>query len=139
MIKNQIKKIVLLAFFIVQINVLSAQGFGQSALITDWKFNLGDVRLGENESLDDSDWENVQVPHDWSVKQFASPQLASCTGYLPGGIGWYRTKINIPANSNSYYLYFEGCARATTRTSTATRWPSTCRSPWRPRPRPTCS
>ena len=108
MIKNQIKKIVLIGFLIVQINVLSAQGFGQSALITDWKFNLGDVRLGENESLDDSDWENVQVPHDWSVKQFASPQLASCTGYLPGGIGWYRTKINIPANSNSYYLYFEG-------------------------------
>ena len=108
MIKNQIKKIVLLAFFIVQINVLSAQGFGQSSLMTDWKFNLGDVRLGENESLDDSDWENVQVPHDWSVKQFASPHLASCTGYLPGGIGWYRTKINIPANSNRYYLYFEG-------------------------------
>lgn len=110
MAKNQIQKIILLALFAVQINVIFAQGFGQSLLITDWKFNLGDVRLGENESLDDSKWEDIQVPHDWSVKQFASPQLASCTGYLPGGIGWYRTKINIPAvnGEKRYYLYFEG-------------------------------
>ncbi|HSO89433.1 MAG TPA: glycoside hydrolase family 2 TIM barrel-domain containing protein, partial [Draconibacterium sp.] len=110
MSKNQIKKIILLALFIVQINLLYAQGFGQSSLITNWKFNLGDIKLGENESLDDSKWEYVQVPHDWSVKQFASPHLASCTGYLPGGIGWYRTKINIPSvtGDKRYYLYFEG-------------------------------
>lgn len=110
MAKNQTKKIILLSFFVVQINLLLAQGFGQSSLITDWKFNLGDVKLGENELLDDSKWEKVQVPHDWSVKQVASQNLASCTGYLPGGIGWYRTKINIPSTSNSkrFYLYFEG-------------------------------
>ena len=50
MAKNQIKTIILLALFIVQINLLYAQGFGQSSLINDWKFNLGDVKLGENES-----------------------------------------------------------------------------------------
>jgi len=110
MTKNQTKRIILLTLFVIQINLIYAQGFGQSSLITDWKFNLGDVKLGENESLEDSKWENVQVPHDWSVKQFASPNLSSCTGYLPGGIGWYRTKINIPATTigKRYYLYFEG-------------------------------
>ena len=64
MAKNQTKKIILLTLFVVHINLLFAQGFGQSSLITEWKFNLGDVNLGENELLDDSKWDNVQVPHD---------------------------------------------------------------------------
>jgi beta-galactosidase len=110
MLKNHLKKIILSLFLVVQINSLYSQGFGQSTKITDWKFNLGDVKLGENELLDDSKWEDVQIPHDWSVKQFASPHLSSCTGFLPGGIGWYRTKIEIPTvtGNKRYYLYFKG-------------------------------
>ena len=106
----RINKIILTFFLVVQIGSLYAQGFGQSQPINDWKFNLGDVKYGENEMLDDSKWENVQVPHDWSVKQIASPHYASCTGYLPGGIGWYRTKVTIPASTlnKRYYVYFEG-------------------------------
>ncbi len=103
-------KIVLTFFFAVQIGALHAQGFGQSTSITDWKFNLGDVKYGENELLDDSKWEQVQVPHDWSVHQTPSPHYASCMGYLPGGIGWYRTRVTIPAASSDkrFYVYFEG-------------------------------
>ena len=109
MSKNHCQQIFLLFIFVVQINFLQAQGFGHSKLITDWKFNLGDIKLGGIESLDDSKWQAVQVPHDWSVKQSASPLLSSCTGFLPGGIGWYRTKIEIPsAAGKRYYLYFEG-------------------------------
>lgn len=110
MAKNQFKKIILVFILAIQISTIVAQGFGHSTLITEWKFNLGDVKLGGIESFDDSKWEQVQVPHDWTVKQFASPNLASSTGYLPGGIGWYRTNIDIPDTSDNkqYYLYFEG-------------------------------
>jgi hypothetical protein len=109
MFKNHYLKIFLLILWGIQTNFLSGQGFGHSKLITDWKFNLGDIKLGGIESLDDSRWQVVQVPHDWSVKFPASPLLSSCTGYLPGGIGWYRTKIEIPAVAGKcYYLYFEG-------------------------------
>jgi beta-galactosidase len=106
----RINKVILTFFLVVQIGSLYAQGFGESKTITDWKFNLGDVKYGENELLDDSKWENVQVPHDWSVKQIPSPQYASCMGYLPGGIGWYRTKVTIPADKSDrhFYVYFEG-------------------------------
>lgn len=40
----------------------------------------------------------------------ASPNLASCTGYLPGGIGWYRRELQIPAEAKDkkVYVYFEG-------------------------------
>ncbi len=106
----RINKIILTFFLVIQIGSLYAQGFGQSKTINDWKFNLGDVKYGENELLDDSKWENVQVPHDWSVKQIASPHYASCMGFLPGGIGWYRTKVTIPASTSNkrFYVYFEG-------------------------------
>lgn len=52
----------------------------------------------------------MQLPHDWSVKLPLSPTLASATGYLPGGIGWYQKKIDIPASEKGeqFYLYFEG-------------------------------
>jgi hypothetical protein len=60
----RILKIILTFFLVVQIGSLYAQGFGQSQPINDWKFNLGDVKYGESELLDDSKWENVQVPHD---------------------------------------------------------------------------
>jgi len=80
-----------------------SQGFGSSQLISDWQFHLGDTN-------DAVEWRNVTVPHDWSVEQPASPDKASCTGYLPGGIGWYKTELDIPADAQSrrFYLYFEG-------------------------------
>ncbi|WP_258102807.1 sugar-binding domain-containing protein [Marinoscillum sp. MHG1-6] len=103
----------LILFFIIGCAINCAtfgQGFGMSELLTDWYFHLGDVRLGGRETLDHSAWQKVMVPHDWSVKQNPSPDLASCTGYLPGGIGWYRTNINVPENvgNDRRYLYFEG-------------------------------
>ncbi len=110
MSETRISKLIFTLFFVVQIGSLYAQGFGQSHQIDDWKFNLGDVKYGESELLDDSKWEKVQVPHDWSVKQVASPHYASCMGFLPGGIGWYRTKVAIPASTSNkhFYVYFEG-------------------------------
>ena len=63
----------------------------------DWFFKLGDIQYGGKEYKDCSSWGVVDLPHDWSVQQNASPELASCTGYLPGGIGWYRKELVIPA------------------------------------------
>jgi beta-galactosidase len=41
-------------------------------------------------SFDDSGWQDVVVPHDWSVTLPFSEERSSGTGYLPGGTGWYR-------------------------------------------------
>jgi beta-galactosidase len=37
--------------------------FGKS-----WRFHAGDVKDGQNPSLDDSEWRSVHVPHDWSIE-----------------------------------------------------------------------
>ena len=86
-------------------------GFGAAEKInSDWKFMLGDVTEGEQARVDDSRWQTVQLPHDWSVRQQLSPTLASSAGYLPGGIGWYRKTVQVPLSSTAekVYLYFEG-------------------------------
>lgn len=85
--------------------------FGTPEKINDnWKFLLNDVREGQSITLNDTKWQSVSLPHDWSVKGQLSPTLTSCTGYLPGGIGWYRKTIDIPADKQGQkvYLYFEG-------------------------------
>lgn len=105
------KILILIALTILASTSAIAQGFGRSELLNnDWHFNLGDVQYGGREYMDCSGWSTVDVPHDWSVEQNASPELASCTGYLPGGIGWYRKEIIIPAKmgGNKVYIYFEG-------------------------------
>ena len=105
------KKILLAVFFLSCCSAFSQMSFGDSKKINDnWKFNLQDLADAKNAAFDDSKWQTVNVPHDWSVKGQLSPTLASCTGYLPGGIAWYRKSINIPQSKSGekVYLYFEG-------------------------------
>jgi len=104
-------KLFLFLLFIAAGISVYAQDFGRKEKINDnWYFNLGDVQYGGREKMDCSKWAIVDLPHDWTVKQNASPELASCTGYLPGGIAWYRKDMEIPAteNENKVYIYFEG-------------------------------
>lgn len=56
----------------------------------DWRFLKADAAGAEALGYDDSGWRTVQVPHDWSIEGPYSQEYASGTGFLPGGIGWYR-------------------------------------------------
>ncbi|MEM1108414.1 MAG: sugar-binding domain-containing protein [Planctomycetota bacterium] len=61
-----------------------------------WRFNLGDVAEASQAAFDDNDWRTLSVPHDWSVEHPFDEKLEGCTGYLPGGIGWYRKRFVTP-------------------------------------------
>jgi hypothetical protein len=105
------KKLTFFLLLIVAGTIANAQDFGRREKINDdWYFNLGDIQYGGIENMDCSKWAVVDLPHDWTVRQNASPELASCTGYLPGGIAWYRKEISIPAaeKGNKVYIFFEG-------------------------------
>ena len=84
--------------------------FGDATPLDDaWRFSLSDDATAKEPGFDDGGWERVTVPHDWSVKAPLSPQLASGTGYLPGGVGWYRREVSIPSRGGEkVFLYFEG-------------------------------
>ena len=105
------KKLLIIALSCFTASLHAQVSFGKSEKINDnWKFTLENAPEASSVNIDDSQWRQVDLPHDWSVKGQLSPSLASCTGFLPGGSGWYRKSILIPETKKSekVYLYFEG-------------------------------
>ena len=107
------------SFAISATSAASAQAsFGVAQKFNDgWKFCLTDSTIPTlTESAHwtgpeyaDSLWRTVTVPHDWSIELLPAPTLNSCTGYYPGGIGWYRKTFTMPENpAEKQYILFEG-------------------------------
>lgn len=63
--------------------------------IRRWAFTLTDEPDAWAKGYDDSAWRPVTVPHDWSIEQEFAETHSSGTGYLPGGIGWYRAHVSL--------------------------------------------
>lgn len=75
----------------------------------------------EMPEFDDSDWQRVNLPHDWAVDLPFSPQASHSHGYkcigwkYPGNsVGWYRRHLEIPAEDEGKQIWveFEGVYRA---------------------------
>ena len=106
--------ILLIAFLLSPIPSHAQISAGSSVKINDgWKFQKGDFEKAATPEFDDSKWRILDLPHDWSVEGPLNPNLASATGYLPGGIAWYRKTLNIPSqeSTQNVYIYFEGVYR----------------------------
>lgn len=102
------KHLALFSFIIITLCMpLKAQvGFGTPTLFNDnWEFTLNESNSLPSNS---AEWKKVALPHDWSIEGTPSRDLASCTGYLPGGIGWYRKTFTISDSKPKHYIYFEG-------------------------------
>ena len=61
----------------------------------NWKFYLGDASGAEEPGFNDSTWEQVNLPHDYSIEQDYSTSMEAESGYLPGGTGWYRKNFTL--------------------------------------------
>ncbi|MGL5895318.1 MAG: sugar-binding domain-containing protein, partial [Bacteroidales bacterium] len=99
------------AICLMAIEATAQLSFGTPEKINkDWMFTLENPINAQSKELNLSDWKAIDLPHDWSIREQLSPNLASSTGYLPGGIGWYRKSIDIPTHKQDQkvYLYFEG-------------------------------
>ena len=104
-----------LVFFSLLVSPLLGQvSFGNaSSFNADWKFQKGDSPEWSRPDLDDSGWRKLDLPHDWSVEGPHDPSLASATGYLPGGIAWYRKTFDAPEfdKGKRFHIHFEGIYR----------------------------
>jgi beta-galactosidase/beta-glucuronidase len=78
-----------------------------------WRFHLGDVKLGQSAAVSDKAWRTVDLPHDWSIEGPYSEKNASGTGFLPGGIAWYRKTFTLPASlrGRKVAVHFDGVYR----------------------------
>ena len=76
----------------------------------NWKFKLGKLEKAKNVDYNDSTWSRVNLPHDWSIEEPFSSRWASSTGYLPGGIGWYRKDFTLPDKyrDKKIFIQFDG-------------------------------
>src|SRR5581483_7900327 len=97
-----------------------------------WKFHLGDIdspipnthmgaymankagyaRGPARGNYDDSDWRQVDLPHDWSVEGEFHPDHHVDAGFLPRGIGWYRRYFQLDESDRTKRLSirFDGVA-----------------------------
>lgn len=74
-----------------------------------WSFSLAaDSVAASSPEYDDSSWRGLSLPHDWSIEMLPSPSLNACTGFFPGGMGWYRKHFTVSDSLPVHYVYFEG-------------------------------
>jgi len=66
----------------------------------EWKFQLGDHAGAEAVNFADAQWEDIGLPHSFSMPYFASPKFY--TGY-----GWYRKHFDVPAGWSGKKLFLE--------------------------------
>ena len=64
-------------------------------LESNWHFHLGETAAAESNTLDDSSWETVSLPHNWGWQE------AEQGKHYYRGPGWYRRAFNIPGKPAS--------------------------------------
>lgn len=71
-----------------------------SDLNEDWQFRLED----------ETDWQEIDLPHDWSISQDYSTEYEAESGFLPGGTGYYQKTLILPEEcaEKRILLEFEG-------------------------------
>jgi hypothetical protein len=79
--------------------VIPASASRDYPLDDHWKFVKADDPKANAADYQDEQWRTVNVPHDWSVESAFDQNLASCTAFLPCGVGWYRKHILLPASA----------------------------------------
>lgn len=74
-----------------------------SILNREWKYQRGDHPGAEQPNYDDSNWEQVGLPHSFSIPYFMSKDFY--TGY-----GWYRKSLQLSAKEivRRIFLEFDG-------------------------------
>jgi beta-galactosidase len=75
-----------------------------------WKFTNNQAEDAYKINFSDTSWQTIDLPHDWSIYGPFDAKWASGTGFLPGGIGWYRKTFTVPTASENkkIFIYFDG-------------------------------
>jgi beta-galactosidase len=80
-----------------------------------WKFTLVNDENSWLPEFNDSGWQSLSLPHDWSIEgKFDEKNPATTNGgALPGGIGWYRKSFTLDRKKSDKIIYidFDGVYR----------------------------
>ena len=91
-----------LCFALISINTeaqLAYQNGEQLSFNSGWLFEKGEQAGAERLSFDDSQWRQLDLPHDWAIEGPFDVKYNARAGGLPfHGTGWYRKHFTIPAS-----------------------------------------
>jgi beta-galactosidase len=75
-----------------------------------WRFYLGDATGAQQPSFSDSAWTNLSVPHDWSPAFGFSQSASGQSGFMAGGVGWYRKTfpLDVSHAGKTIFIAFDG-------------------------------
>ncbi|HEY5621918.1 MAG TPA: sugar-binding domain-containing protein, partial [Pontiella sp.] len=90
----------------------------RSSFNQGWTFaRFGTMPGGERKSepqgvaligFDDSEWERLDLPHDWAIQGPFDIELPGSTGKLPWkGIGWYRKTFTLPESDKGRRIFLD--------------------------------
>jgi beta-galactosidase len=103
----KITKKILFFFSLFLSSLLYAQNFLSPRTIInlnrEWKYTRGDHQGAERQVFNDEGWEQVGLPHSFSIPYFMSKDF-----YV--GYGWYRKSLKLTVNelSRKIFLEFDG-------------------------------
>jgi hypothetical protein len=75
-----------------------------------WKFFLGDTTGAQQPSFVDTSWTSLTVPHDWSPALGFSQTASGPSGFMAGGVGWYRKTFTLDSSyaGKNILIEFDG-------------------------------
>jgi beta-galactosidase len=114
-------------------NTTKADGRERLSLDRGWLFHLGDIpppkitghgatyrsaKAGNavgaaGTEYDDSDWRELDLPHDWAVEGPFDPNANISQGYRPRGISWYRRYLRVEETDRGKHFELQFDAIAT--------------------------
>ena len=110
--------IIILLFFVLFGCTTTGNNVREIAFDENWLFHRGDIKDGEIVALDDSQWRQINLPHDWSIEDIPgtdSPFSADAVtevsgGFTVGGTSWYRKHffIDKSAQDKCVFVAFDG-------------------------------
>jgi beta-galactosidase len=78
----------------------------------NWRFFLGDPVSRDWHAPDDSEWQVIDLPHDWSITLERKPDNPSTAsgGFFTNGRGWYHQNFDAPTEwqNKKVIIQFEG-------------------------------
>ncbi|RZM33725.1 MAG: beta-galactosidase, partial [Sphingomonas sp.] len=109
---------------------------GRSLMDSGWRFHLGDIPMPEIRGhgwsynsakagqaqgaaamqYDDSDWPEVELPHDWAMAMPIEETANVSQGYRRRGFGWYRRALRLDPQDRGRYLEIQFGGIATNAT-----------------------
>lgn len=111
---------------VLMLSLVSAQKSDTETLLLNkgWRFHKGDIPFPEitgqgmtyqnakagqswgaaSPEFDDTDWRDVQLPHDWAVENPFDSTANIAQGYRQRGIGWYRRTFKLSTDDLGKYI-----------------------------------